>query len=155
MSKRIEDLADDFRPVAVAFLEDLSNAGIRYSVRQTLRTLAEQQAYFAQGRLTLTEVNQLRASAGMKAIPKAENTYTVTNCDGIKYPSNHQSGGAIDVVPLDRWGNPTWDTEAYAEAFVAIGEVARAHGLSCGQDWPPISAKTGLGWDAPHYERKA
>lgn len=152
MSKRLEDLSDAFRPIAAAFLEDLAHSGIRYSVRQTLRTLEEQQAYFAQGRLTLTEVNRLRAIAGHQAIPKSENTYTITNCDGIRYPSYHQTGNAIDVVPLDRNGLPTWDEEAYAETFHMMGAIARAHGIICGQDWPPISARTGFGWDVPHYQ---
>ena len=40
---------------------------------------------------SLLEVNMLRKEAGLYLINAEENKNIVTNCDGIKYKSNHQA----------------------------------------------------------------
>lgn len=154
MSRRVADLAPEFIGTAQAFLSDLDAAGIRYAVTSTMRTTVEQAALYAQGRKPLSEVNGLRLLADLPPLGKADNRYTVTECDGIAARSRHQGGTALDVVPLDARGLPTWDYRRHADAYKAIGAIARKHGLDCGQDWPPIDPATGLGWDPPHYERR-
>ena len=121
------------------------------SVTSTRRSIDEQLALFAQGRAPLEIVNLLRQKAGMRGLLKPENTYTVTNCDGVTKRSAHQDGRALDIVPLDG-GRPSWDYAKMAEAYRGIGEVAREMGWTCGMDWLPINPVTGLGADPPHFE---
>jgi len=140
MSKRIEDLDPLVQPKARTFL---SLIPIPYVVTSTLRTLEEQGALYARGRKPLDEVNALRSRAGMYLLSASENTYTVTNCDGVRYKSNHQGGRALDVVPANVAGNPIWPpaTDPRWEMLAKCGEAA---GFSWGGRWNPP--------DLPHYE---
>ena len=159
MSRRIEDLAPDFQDTARAVMRELE--GLPVLLFQTLRTTAEQAAFWAQGRRELSVVNELRAIADLPPIGEAENRYTITNCDGIKVRSAHQSGRAMDIVALDEHGNPTWDYVRYAETYKAIRDAAQKCGADAGGAWmkqpdgsPSPYAKVGLGWDPPHVQRR-
>ena len=159
MSRRIEDLAPDFQDTARAVMRELE--GLPVLLFQTLRTTAEQAAFWAQGRRELSVVNELRALADMPPIGEAENRYTITNCDGIKTRSAHQSGRAMDIVALDEHGNPTWDYVRYAETYRAIRDAALKCGADPGGAWmkqadgsPSPYARVGLGWDPPHVQRR-
>lgn len=151
MSTKLEDLEPEARELAIAFVSSLEDAGIEYAVTSTLRTVDEQIALYSQGRAPLDIVNLLRKKAGMLFISAAENTYTVTKCDGIMKKSNHQGGKALDVVPLVN-GKPTWDCNKYTSKFVTIGTVGKSVGLRWGGDWPPVDTVTKLGWDVGHFE---
>lgn len=126
-------------------------------ISETLRDLDVQQAYYAQGRKPLEEVNALRSKADLYLISEAENKRIITNCDGVKYKSNHQArdesglGSAIDLVPgkmsprgyMDFWWN------APQEVWEQLGEIAEENGL----DW--VSGGKGENWkfkDNPHFE---
>lgn len=60
--------------------------------------------------------------------------------------SKHIDGLAMDVVPVDGAGNPTWDLAHFFKTFQKIRDCGFAAGLICGADWPV--PKT----DWPHYE---
>lgn len=159
MSRRIEDLAPDFQDTARAIMRELE--GLPVLLFQTLRTTAEQVAFYAQGRRELSVVNEFRALADLPPIGEAENRYTITNCDGIKTRSAHQSGRAMDIVALDGHGNPTWDYVRYAETYKAIRDAAQKCGADAGGAWmkqpdgsPSPYARVGLGWDPPHVQRR-
>ena len=159
MSRRIEDLAPDFQDTARAVMRELE--GLPVLLFQTLRTTAEQAAFWAQGRRELSVVNELRALADLPPIGEAENRYTITNCDGIKVRSAHQSGRAMDIVALDGHGNPTWDYVRYADTYRAIRDAALKCGADPGGAWmkqpdgsPSPYARVGLGWDPPHVQRR-
>lgn len=144
MSRKIEDLAADVQLKARAFLDALTFKGIPYFVASTLRTEAEQIALYSQGRDALLTVNQLRSAAGMPPIAPTDNTYTVTNADGIRYKSNHQGGRALDVVPINDQGNPIWPPFSDPR-WQLISAEGKAQGFSWGGDWPRFP-------DNPHYE---
>ena len=170
MSRRIEDLAPDFQDTARAVMRELE--GLPVLLFQTLRTTAEQAAFWAQGRRELSVVNELRALADLPPIGEAENgdnldpttrkkRCIITNCDGIKVRSAHQSGRAMDIVALDGHGNPTWDYVRYAETYKAIRDAALKCGADSGGAWmkqpdgsPSPYARVGLGWDPPHIQRR-
>ena len=175
MSRRIEDLAPDFQDTARAVMRELE--GLPVLLFQTLRTTAEQAAFWAQGRRELSVVNEQRALADMPPIGEAENRYTVTNCDGIKVRSAQQSGRAMDIVVMrqaeDKEGHPifnddgtpemvpTWDYVRYAETYKAIRDAAQKCGADAGGAWmkqpdgsPSPYARVGLGWDPPHVQRR-
>lgn len=143
MSKKLGDLKPIAAAKATAALADLKREGVPCVVTYTLRTDAEQSALYAQGRESLDVVNSKRKIAGLYALSEKENTYTVTNCDGIRNKSRHQTGTAIDVVPLEGtraiWPNgddPRW---------IAISKAFKAHGFIWGGDWKDFP-------DYPHYQ---
>lgn len=60
----------------------------------------------------------------------------VTNADGYRNKSNHQSGCAADIVPIKDNGDADW--EAPARYFDYLGHCARAHGLEWGGNWKAL-----------------
>jgi peptidoglycan LD-endopeptidase CwlK len=144
MNTNIDDLQSDVAARAHASMAALKVSGIPAAVTSTLRTEAVQMALFAQGRDALPAVNLLRSQAGMPPIGAVDNSYTVTNCDGVKYKSNHQGGRALDVVPLNAAGNPVWP-DHMDPRWAQIASVMKANGFQWGGDWPRFP-------DFPHYE---
>jgi hypothetical protein len=112
---------------------------------ETDRTQLVQDAYYAQGRESLKEVNQRRAVAGLYLIKERENTI-VTNAR----ISNHTGGNAIDMCP-EIHGKPGYPWWAAPQAvWERMGMIAEEYGMDwCaggyGQTW-------GKGWDNPHFE---
>jgi hypothetical protein len=98
----------------------------------------------AQGREPLVAVNAKRAEAGLYLLRGDADNYQIT----WTLKSRHIDGLAMDVLPVDGRGNPTWDLSHYRQQFTAISKCARDAGLECGADWP--APKT----DWPHYEIK-
>jgi peptidoglycan L-alanyl-D-glutamate endopeptidase CwlK len=145
MSAKISDLIPSVADAATKAIQDMLDRHVPHAVTSTLRTLAEQEALFAQHRRPLSDVNSLRLIAGMKPITDAENSYIVTNADGVIYKSNHQSGRAIDIVPVDRDDNPIWPPVTDVR-WQMIAVVMKQHGFAWGGDW------TGGLIDLPHYE---
>ena len=152
MSTLLKDLAPGFRQKIEVLLGMMVTRGIPVIVTQTLRTELEQLALWAQGRAQLETVQALRTAAGMRLLEPRENTYTVTNCDGIVKRSAHQSGEAVDIVPRVPAGESSWNYAKLQAQYRAIVEEAHLLGLNSGADWPPIDARTGLGKDPPHHE---
>lgn len=86
-------------------------AGVDLLVTQSLRTVEEQNALFAQGR----------------TLPGKR----VTNARGGQ--SYHNFGLAVDVVPLDSLGKADWD--ASHPAWETMGQLAESIGLEWGARW--------------------
>jgi len=114
-------------------------------VIETDRTQLIQNAYFAQGRESLEEVNRLRGIAGLGPITAEENRI-VTNAR----VSNHTGGGAIDMCPevKGKPGQPWWN--APQEIWEKIGKIAEECGLDwCAGGYGQVWARN---WDNPHFE---
>lgn len=77
-SRKIEDLTPKMRSLYAAFAREMAQAGIRFIVTCTARTVKEQLALYAQGRQPLDEVNQLRTIAGLPWITEEQNRRKVT-----------------------------------------------------------------------------
>jgi peptidoglycan L-alanyl-D-glutamate endopeptidase CwlK len=146
MKVSLDDLKPKARDAAKKALQELEDLDIAYAVTSTLRTVDEQYAYWLQGRKPLEEVNRARIKAGMREISPAENKYTITNCDGTRYVSNHQSGLALDVVPRNG-NNPIWPSHSDIR-WEQISQVMKRFGFTWGGDWKKFP-------DYPHYEMKA
>src|SRR5208283_1933862 len=127
MSTRISDLAPEVAAAAQKGIDALTEFGILHAVTSTLRTVDEQGALYAQGRQSLDRVNALRKMAKLFPIVAVENTYTVTNCDGVKNKSNHQGGRALDIVPLNAQGSPEWPVPKDPRLFVG-GRLDKGEG---------------------------
>lgn len=136
---KLQPNVQDAAEKAIAILKA---QGIRFFINETLRYPATQKAYYAQGRVSLEEVNALREAAGLWDIGEKENERKVTNT----LESVHLKGMALDIVPSDKWGNPNWNaTEA---EYKAIATVMKTCGFEWGGDWSGS-------WDKPHYQMKA
>lgn len=151
MSRSIAGLKPEVQAALARHRELLDALGIKTIVTFTTRTDAEQWALWCQGRRTLEEVNDARLAAGMLAIGKGENARTVTNCDGKKTRSKHQDGLAYDLAILNAKGNIDW--KAAPEFILAMGKAGESAGMEWGGRWKPLD-KTGIGWDAWHFQRK-
>ena len=136
------ELAEQAKETFRGFLEMLDNTigEDRYIVFEGLRTVRVQEAYYAQGRKPLDEVNTLRKNAGLYLLRSEKDNYEIT----WTLKSKHIDGLAMDIVPVDGAGNPTWDIAHYFKVFEAIRDCGRSGGLVCGADW--------VQKDWPHYE---
>ena len=132
------------QPVFERFLKYLDDelGDDQYIVFEGRRTPLVQEAYYAQGRKSLEEVNALRKKAGLYLLRNEKDNYLIT----WTLQSKHIDGLAMDVLPVNGAGNPTWDLGHYRKFFEIIRDCGREAGLICGADW--LSPKT----DWPHYE---
>jgi len=126
--------------------KDMDDQGIKYYISGAFRSTEFQQALYAQGRESLESVNAKRKIANQPSISAGENTYTVTNCDGIKNKSNHQSGLAVDIVPINSNGDPIWPTPGDSRWMPIIKAMKKA-GFQSGSEWKNFP-------DWPHHEIK-
>jgi len=146
-SKRmLAELDPAAQPVFKEFLERLDYylGDDRYIVYEGRRRPEVQQAYYAQGREPLEAVNKKRAAAGLYLLQSERDNYVIT----WTLMSKHMTGLAMDVLPADGRGNPTWDLAHYRKFFETIRDCGRQAGLICGADWPPPNE------DWPHYEMR-
>ncbi|MCL2722006.1 MAG: M15 family metallopeptidase [Treponema sp.] len=144
--KMLTELDKRAQPAFIGFLSRLDAVlgDDQYIVFEGRRTPAVQSAYFAQGRQPLEEVNRLRQEAGLWLIRSQNDNRVIT----WTLQSKHIEGLAMDVLPVDGRGNPTWDLAHFRMQFEHIRNCGRAIGLICGADWLSPQA------DWPHYEIK-
>lgn len=105
----------------VSDLEDLcSRNGLKIGISECLRTAAEQDAFYAQGRTKPGNI--------------------VTNARGSTYSSQHQWGIAFDFYRNDGKGLYN-DSDGF---FYKVGNLAKSIGLAWGGDWTSIKDKPHL-----------
>lgn len=100
-----------------------------FCITQGIRSVEEQQKLYAQGR----------------TLPGSK----VTNCDGIKYKSNHQIkndgyGHAFDIAVLIN-NKITWDPKYYIEVGKAAEQLMKDYEIEWGGNWKRFK-------DYPHFE---
>jgi len=141
--KMLADLDPRAKHVFEAFLTKLDAmlGENQYIVFEGRRKKAVQEAYFAQGRMTLEEVNEIRRSVNLYLLRSEKDNYIIT----WTMKSKHLDGLAMDVLPVDGAGNPTWDLAHFQQQFNTIRDCGKETGLVCGADWTPNK-------DWPHYE---
>lgn len=125
MSRRLDDLSSQFRPVACELLARLTERGIPVLIVDTLRTLEEHRANLASGAssaiLSFHLARSMRVPAGVWADP-----------------GDAERSDAMDIVPFDefRRAGPdklAWD--ASLPEWAVIGELAERLGLEWGGRW--------------------
>lgn len=114
--KDILQLDKDTQEGLKVFLEECTKAGLKLRVTETYRTVERQKELYAQGRNAKGNI--------------------VTNCDGIKNKSIHQTRRAFDVC--NTAGDPYNKTILHK-----AGEIGTELGFIWGGSW---------GWDSPHFE---
>lgn len=103
--------------LAAQLLEECSKQGLQIKIGETLRTVEEQDALYAQGRTKPGSI--------------------VTNAKGSSYSSYHQWGTAFDIYRNDGQG-------AYKESgrfFEKVGAIGVSIGLEWGGNWKSIVDK--------------
>jgi peptidoglycan L-alanyl-D-glutamate endopeptidase CwlK len=146
MSK-LQLLKPEVRPYFEDFIGRLEQQGLRYSIVETLRTKEVQEAYYAQGRRALCEINELRKKAGLYLLGAEEGKKIVTKT----MESVHLTGRAADIVPVIAGKIPWNISKDNAELWLAFGRLGQEAGLEWGGAWKPFD-RFGIGWDAPHYQ---
>ncbi|MGL4982988.1 MAG: M15 family metallopeptidase [Treponemataceae bacterium] len=143
INKKLEDLNPELQKRLKKVFWEFDKKSIKYAVVETKRSTQTQEAYYAQGRKTLEQVNHLRKQVGLWLITDAENKKTITQT----LKSRHLSGNAIDLCPV-KDGKLWWN--APEQVWTEMGIIAEKYGVDwCaggyGQTW-------GKGWDNPHFE---
>lgn len=151
MSRRIDKLLPVAQLHLNAAIAEMVEKKVSHFINSTLRTEDEQAAYWAQSRFPLEEVNARRKKVGFYLLTEEENKHSVTNADGVKNKSLHQSGRAVDILPLDSKGRPFWPNND-SKLWIAIAEIMENHGFEWGGRW--TKEKDGIAPDCPHYQLK-
>ena len=146
MSKLLS-LKPEVRRYFEGFVSRLDQQGFRYSILETLRTKEAQEAYYAQGRRPLEEINELRKKAGLYLLGAEEGRKIVTKT----MDSVHLIGRAADIVPVIDGKIPWNFSKDNAGLWLAFGRLGQEAGLEWGGTWEPFN-QFGIGWDAPHYQ---
>lgn len=132
INRNPDDLDTEFRERLELVLAQLAAEGIPFKLNEGLRTVQRQQWLYGQGRPSAKPYGR----AGIK----------VTNHDGVRTKSNHQSGCAADVYPATMKGNIIWPPPpSPGPRWDRLAEVAEDHGLVAGYRWRSPH-------DPPHVE---
>lgn len=141
MSRMLTDLKPVMQKVFVEHQRRCLLIGIYIFLVYTLRTKAEQIALYAQGRASLSEVNQLRAVAGMAPITLAQNKGIVTKTMLSRHFGTEPDGlaEAYDVAIKNPDGSvfdPKLDSNHNKLVdWDEVARIGRELGLTCGRDW--------------------
>jgi len=146
--RSIDELDDRVKDTVRNFTDHLDSNKIPYVILETRRTKEVQEAYYAQGRESLTRINALRSLAGLNPIGESEGKRIIT----WTRKSKHIDGLAVDIAPvIDR--KIPWNVtdKEQAAAWLELGAIGESFGLDWGGKWPPFD-KYALGRDVPHFE---
>lgn len=115
----------------IFFRELIKISPYDFSITQGVRTAEEQNKLYQQGRTVPGKI--------------------VTNCDGYKLKSNHQTksdglGHAGDIAILIN-GKVTWEEKYYKEIANIGRELMKKYNIEWGGDWRNFK-------DLPHFEYK-
>ena len=103
--------------LAAELIKECEKQGLQIKIGETLRTTAEQDALYAQGRSKPGKI--------------------VTNAKGSSYSSYHQWGVAFDIYRADGCG-AYYDTDGF---FSKVGVIGVSIGLEWGGSWKSIVDK--------------
>lgn len=149
-SKRIEDLHPDLVRVyteAKAAYIAAHPGGLRPQLSETARPPLVQTAYYAQGRQSLAEINNLRHLAGLNPIGPVEAGRKITNAKAGQSAHNFTPARAFDVLLVNPDGTANWVDSNYlhfAEYVTAAAAKLRV-AISQGAYWKSFK-------DMPHTE---
>lgn len=111
MARNTKELHPDLQAVIPKFLTECRKQGLEVRITECYRSVAEQNALYAQGRTTPGNI--------------------VTNCIGSDYASPHQWGVAFDICRNDGSGAYN-DKDGF---FAKCGKIGQTLGLQWGGAW--------------------
>lgn len=153
MKPRIEDMTDDLRARYELFAMRMINMNIKFRVCCVIRTQAEQDAFYAQGREGLSDVNARRMTAGMRPITEKQNVIVTHTKNSLHFPDKNGKARAFDIEIVkgdDIDAEPTWDLKYDGQGdglpdYLQAAGIGRSCGLECGAFWEKFH-------DYPHYQ---
>lgn len=140
----IEKLRPKTKELCKLLISECKKNDIDIIITQTERSMGLQTALYAQGRQSLTSVNEKRKIAKLQPITEKENKSTVTNAMAGK--SAHNFGLAFDVGIIVN-GKVDWNR---IDLFKRVGEIGiklniDGYSLTWGGNFSSIK-------DYPHFE---
>lgn len=131
-----ETRLEPLNPVFANRVRSLAEAlGFDIRITQGLRTSAEQDALYSQGRLALNLVNEKRLALKWAPLTVEQNVKVTNAAPGQSW---HEYGMAVDVVPME----PTPDWNLSHPQWAKIVEMT-----------PQFKLKDGISWkDEPHLQ---
>lgn len=148
MRPRISDMTQELQVKYAAFAARMGEAGIPFALNCVLRTEAEQEAFYAQGREPIEKVNELRKAAGMYILMDVSENIIVTYTKrSLHFPGPDGKSRAWDIMILRGNKKPTWDKKWDGDNdgipdYQEAASIGRVLGLRVGADWG----------DYPHFE---
>ena len=131
-SAHLAKLTPDLRALAEKHLQACADKALRVRIIQSLRTVAEQEALFAQGREPLESTNAKRKAVGWAPIEAVANAHKVTwTMQSRHLPGPDGLGRAYDLGLFNTFGEYLGDGKAYAD----VAKLGKALGLECGYYW--------------------
>lgn len=127
----ITKLHPELQKILPQFIAECQKQGLAVKIGECVRTMAEQNEKYAQGRTTPGTI--------------------CTNCKGSTYSSLHQWGVAFDFyLDMDIDGDGSKKDDAFNDSkgtFIKIGKIGKKLGLAWGGDFRSIH-------DSPHFQMK-
>jgi len=146
----VAQMTPELKEKYLLFKQIMDSMGNEFRLREVLRTPLVQEAYYAQGRETLEQVNAKRKVAGLAPIGTSENSYNITWTHKSRHFAGDDGlGSAFDIV-LMKNGNPTWDTKWDANdqdlvpEYLEAARIGKEVGLDAGGLWTKRA-------DYPHF----
>lgn len=150
----LNKLHPKLRAEALAIYAEICAAGLSIRVTFTLRTVAEQDCLYAQGRQPMAAINALRQAANLPAIGKTDAATRVTKASGGL--SWHNYGLALDIALLLDNRQVSWNESLDLnhdgmKDWIQVTQIFMKHGWEWGGG--PAFIKAGIR-DAPHYQKR-
>ena len=128
------------------FIEACRKAGINLVITQTLRSMELQDAYYSQGRESLSIVNEKRKKVNLPPITEKENKSIITKAKAGSSPHNY--GLAWDIACIVN-GKVDYNN---LELYKKCGNIAKTisfegYTIEWGGDFPKFK-------DYPHFQLK-
>lgn len=155
MKPRIEDMHPHLHDAYQFWKHKMDLAGIPFILTCVLRSRDEQDALYAQGRQSISEVNRLRRIAGMSELNSKDNLYKVTwTLNSRHFPDTTGKSRAFDFAILKpnkkqiEW-DVKWDMDRDGiPEYMEAAKIAVEVGLESGAFWkkpdyPHIQLKDG------------
>lgn len=144
--RHIASVRQELRAAAHSVVDAMAHRGHQIVAVQGVRTDAEQFAIWRVGR----ELRDGRWVVVGQTNTKAMTSYHTPHGETWRAALDFAFliGGQL-VGPKPGPGNDSWDPELPWKTLV---EMAESFGLESGGRFPPIDAKTGLGWDPGHVQ---
>jgi peptidoglycan L-alanyl-D-glutamate endopeptidase CwlK len=153
MSRMLTDLTPTLEAKARKFLVICADRNLPVHITCTARSIQEQEALYAQGRETLSKVNELRKAVGLWALTEEENrrppvTWTLKSRHIVYSPNEKARAFDVAIVKDKQF---VWDLKVNVnDNDIPDWEEIGILGESCGLEW-------GGRWnrpDRPHFQEK-
>ena len=150
MKPRIKDMTDTLQVKYAAFSARMAEAGIPFALVCVIRSQAEQDAYFAQGRMPIEIVNDRRMTAGLSPITIAQNNVVTHTRVSRHFPNKDGRATAFDIEILRDKTHATYDLKYDGNAdgipdYEQAARIGESVGLEAGGHWASFH-------DWPHYQ---